>query len=74
MARLRHRLHAAAGNFSIFRRTSEVPLFRVEKHLKGSNKQGAYAVVGLGGVLIKRGHDLEAGIEIQNQKVKLTIV
>ena len=44
--------------FSIYRRTSETPLFRVEKDPKLARRQGAYAVVAATGLVMKRGHDL----------------
>jgi hypothetical protein len=44
--------------FSIFRRTSEYPLYRVEKNPKLARKQGAYGVIAAGGQILKRGHDL----------------
>ncbi len=36
--------------FSIFRRTSEVPLYRIEKDPRHARKQGAYAVVAAAGL------------------------
>ncbi len=47
-----------AAVFSIFRRAAETPLYRVEKRPSLSQKQGAYAVVSMTGVILKRGHDL----------------
>ena len=44
--------------FSVFRRASEVPLFRIEKSPKLARKQGAYSVVAPAGLILKRGHDL----------------
>ena len=44
--------------FSIFRRASEVPLYRIEKDPKLARKQGAYSVVSAGGQILRRGHDL----------------
>jgi hypothetical protein len=44
--------------FSIFRRSSEYPLYRVEKNLKLARKQGAYSVVAATGLIVKRGPDL----------------
>ena len=44
--------------FSVFRRASEVPLYRIEKRPKLRNRQGMYAVVAAGGQILKRGHDL----------------
>ena len=44
--------------FSVFRRTSEAPLYRIEKHPALARRQGAWAVVGQGGIVLKRGHEL----------------
>jgi hypothetical protein len=57
--------------FSIFRRTSEVPLFRIEKDPKLARKQGAYSVVAAGGMILKRGQDLARVIEVLDRRVKL---
>jgi Protein of unknown function (DUF2794) len=44
--------------FSIFRRTSESPLYRIEKRPSLRTKQGEYAVIAPGGLILKRGNDL----------------
>ena len=44
--------------FSIYRRSSEMPLYRVEKDPKLARCQGAYAVVAASGLVMKRGTDL----------------
>src|SRR3984957_18161280 len=44
-----------AAVFSIFRRTAEMPLYRVEKHPKLRARQGQYAVIAAGGLVLKRG-------------------
>ena len=44
--------------FSIYRRSSETPLYRVEKDPKLARRQGAYAVIAATGLVMKRGHDL----------------
>jgi hypothetical protein len=48
-----------AAVFSIFRRASEMPLYRVEKRPKLRGKQGMYAVIAATGLILKRGHELE---------------
>lgn len=48
-----------AAVFSVFRRSSEAPLYRIEKRPALARRQGAWAVVGQGGVVLKRGHELE---------------
>lgn len=44
--------------FSVFRRASECPLFRIEKAPKAARKQGAYSVIAASGMVLKRGRDL----------------
>lgn len=44
--------------FSVFRRTSEHPLYRIEKCPRLARKQGAYAVVAASGLILKRGGEL----------------
>lgn len=44
--------------FSIFRRSSECPLYRIEKCPKLARRQGAYSIVAAGGLILKRGHEL----------------
>lgn len=44
--------------FSVFRRSSECPLYRIEKCPKLAKRQGAYSVVAPAGLLLKRGPDL----------------
>ncbi len=50
--------------FSIFRRTSEMPMYRVEKIPALARKQGAYRVVAATGLILKRGHELAGVLEI----------
>lgn len=50
--------------FSIYQRTSERPLFVVEKNPKLARKQGQYMVVGSDGRVLKRGHDLAAVLRV----------
>jgi hypothetical protein len=45
--------------FSVFRRSSEVPIYRIEKHSKLSRRQGAYSVISATGLIVRRGHELE---------------
>lgn len=45
--------------FSVFRRASEQPLYKVEKNPSLARRQGAWAVIGEGGMVLRRGHDLE---------------
>lgn len=55
--------------FSIFRRTSEMPLYRIEKNPKLARKQGAYSLISQQGQILKRGQDLSPIIKLLNQKL-----
>jgi len=45
--------------FSVFRRTSEVPIYRIEKNPRLSRRQGAYSVISATGLIVRRGHELD---------------
>lgn len=60
--------------FSIFRRASEAPLFRVEKDPKLAQRQGAYSVVAPGGMILKRGRDLEKVLRVLEKRRHLSVV
>ncbi|QYX56188.1 DUF2794 domain-containing protein [Roseovarius sp. SCSIO 43702] len=55
--------------FSVFRRTAEHPLYRIEKRPKLRNRQGQYAVVGMDGQILKRGHDLKSVLRVLERKL-----
>jgi hypothetical protein len=57
--------------FSIFRRASEYPLYRIEKNPKLARKQGAFSVVTSAGVILKRGPELKRVIEVLDKTIKL---
>jgi hypothetical protein len=57
--------------FSVFRRASEVPLFRIEKTPKLARKQGAYSIVAPAGLILKRGHDLLRVLHVLEDRVRL---
>ena len=50
---------AESAVFSVYKRSSEAPLYRIEKHPALARRQGAWAVIGQGGMVLRRGHDLE---------------
>jgi len=47
-----------AAVFSAFRRAAERPEYRIEKRPDLRAKQGMWALVGEGGAILKRGHEL----------------
>ena len=62
-----------AAVFSIFRRSSEMPLFRVEKHPKLARRQGAYSVIAATGLILKRGPDIKRVLGVLDKRT-LTLV
>jgi hypothetical protein len=57
--------------FSVFRRASEFPLYRIEKNPKLARKQGAFSVVTATGLILKRGHDVKHVIAVLERPLKL---
>ena len=57
--------------FSVFRRTSEIPLYRIEKDPKLARRQGAYAVVAASGLVLKRGHELARVLRVLDKQLSL---
>jgi hypothetical protein len=55
--------------FSVFRRTAEHPLYRIEKRPKLAQRQGQYCVVGMDGQILKRGHDLKTVLRVLERKL-----
>jgi hypothetical protein len=45
--------------FSVYRRASEVPIYRIEKDPRLARKQGMYSVISATGLILRRGHELE---------------
>ena len=57
--------------FSIFRRSAERPLYRIEKDPKLTKRQGAYSVVAMTGLILKRGHDLAKVLCVLDRKLSV---
>lgn len=55
--------------FSIFRRTAENPLYRIEKRPRLRARQGQYAVIGMEGQVLKRGNDLVQVLRVLERKL-----
>jgi hypothetical protein len=54
--------------FSIFRRASEAPLYRVEKTPRLRARQGQFAAVAMGGNVLKRGAELPSVLQVLEPK------
>jgi hypothetical protein len=59
--------------FSVFRRSAEYPIYRIEKNPKLARRQGAYAVLGATGQILKRGHELDRVLRVLDKPVKLVV-
>lgn len=57
--------------FSIFRRSSEMPMFYVEKDPALARKQGMYKVVAASGHILKRGHELPQVLKVLEKPLKV---
>lgn len=57
--------------FSVFRRASEIPLYRIEKNPKLARRQGAYSVVAASGMILKRGHELANVLKVFDKPLKV---
>jgi hypothetical protein len=57
--------------FSVFRRSSEVPIYRIEKHPKLARRQGAFSVISATGLIVRRGHELDRVLRAIDKSVSL---
>jgi len=58
--------------FSVYRKASEHPLYRIEKVPALRHKQGQFAVIAPGGLILKRGQDLKSVLRVfDKQRFKL---
>ena len=60
--------------FSVFRRASEVPLYRIEKNPRLARRQGAYSVIAATGLILKRGPDLVRVLSVLEKGPRLAAV
>ena len=59
--------------FSVFRRASEVPLYRIEKNPKLARRQGTYSVISATGLIVRRGQELERVLRAIDKSVSLAV-
>ncbi|MBT8410993.1 MAG: DUF2794 domain-containing protein [Octadecabacter sp.] len=55
--------------FSIFRRTAENPIYRIEKRPRLRDKQGQYCIISMEGRILKRGNDLRQVLRVLERKL-----
>ena len=57
--------------FSVFKRSGEIPLYRIEKTPALAARQGAFSVTSGAGLVLKRGHELRQVLKVFDKKMKL---
>ncbi len=57
--------------FSVFRRTSEVPLFQITKNPKLARRRGPWSVIAAGGRILKRGQELSRVLKVFDKHLRL---
>ena len=57
--------------FSVFRRASEMPIYRIEKNPKLARRQGTYSIVSVTGLILKRGHELDRVLRALDRPLRL---
>lgn len=57
--------------FSVFRRSAEVPIYRIEKNPRLARRQGAYSVITATGLILKRGHELDRVLRVLDRSLSL---
>ncbi|MGD0189675.1 MAG: DUF2794 domain-containing protein [Rhizomicrobium sp.] len=55
--------------FSVYRRSSEAPMFSIEKRPELKAKQGQYVVLETAGRILKRGHELDQVLKVFDRKL-----
>ena len=60
--------------FSVFRRSSEVPIYRIEKNPRLARRQGCYSVVSATGLIVRRGHELDRVLRVLDRGPSLVAV
>jgi hypothetical protein len=63
--------HKDRAVFSIFRRSCEMPLYRIEKNPRLGRRQGAYSVVSVTGLILKRGHELDRVLRVLDPSLSI---
>jgi hypothetical protein len=57
--------------FSVFRRASEAPIYRIEKNPKLGRRQGAFSVISATGHILRRGHELDRVLGALDRSLRL---
>jgi hypothetical protein len=57
--------------FSVFRRASEVPIYRIEKDPRLARRQGAYSVISATGLIVRRGQELDRVLRVLEKSLSV---
>lgn len=57
--------------FSVFRRSAEVPIYRIEKSPRLARRQGAYSVISASGLIVRRGHELDRVLRVLDKSLSV---
>jgi hypothetical protein len=57
--------------FSVFRRASEVPIYRIEKNPRLARRQGVYSIISATGLIVRRGHELDRVLRAIDRSISL---
>jgi hypothetical protein len=57
--------------FSVYRRTSESPLYQIVKDPRLARRQGAYAATNAVGLVLKRGHELDRVLRVLEPQLRV---
>src|SRR5262245_25213814 len=59
--------------FSVFRRTAEVPIYRIEKNPRLARRQGAYSVISATGLIVRRGPELDRVLGVLDRSLQVVV-
>jgi hypothetical protein len=65
--------HKDVAEFAVFRRSGDAPLYRIEKRPALRLRQGQWAVIGQGGLVLRRGRELAPVLRVFDSR-KFSIV
>lgn len=65
--------HREVAEFAVFRRSGDAPVYRIEKRPALRLKQGQWAVIGEGGVVLRRGRELAQVLRVFDSR-RFTVV
>ncbi len=65
--------HKEVAEFAVFRRSGDAPVYRIEKRPALRLRQGQWAVIGEGGVVLRRGRELAQVLRVFDSR-RFTVV